>query len=236
MNIHLRKFSNLYKIEEMDSIKEALIINFYSHKLHVEDTCNLLYPSDGMMGLCEDIISCILNVECEEIVRIIKKIGSVFEILHGDVPQFSSLDDCAYKVPLLVKDCGINDLSYSQLGFMLRTQPRNESADTKYGENQSKTAAQMGLCTVRNARIYPSYLGVAFCSLDKELQLKLLPKLILFIPYIYNQFATNAKYEDIIASVTFLSQSTQKRRLSSIWSLINQVNKVLPYEFQIIRY
>ena len=25
----------------MDSIKEALIINYYSHKLHVEDTCNL---------------------------------------------------------------------------------------------------------------------------------------------------------------------------------------------------
>lgn len=220
----------------MDSIKEALIINFYSHKLHVDEICNLQCQPDGMMRLCEDIFSCLLNVECEEIIRVIQKIGFVFEILYGDVPQFSNLEDCVYKVPLLVKDSGIDELSYAQLGFMLRTKPRKEGADTKYGENQSKTAAQMGLCYINKAKIHPSYLGVAYCNLDKELQMKLLPKLILFIPYIFNQFATDAKYEDIIASVSFLSQSTQKRRLTNIWSLINQVNKVLPYEFQIIRY
>lgn len=220
----------------MDSITEALIISFYSHKLHVEDTCNLQYPSDGMIGLCEDIFSCLLNVKCEEIVRVIQKIGPVFEISHGDVPQFSSLEDCVYKVPLLVKDCGIDELCYTQLGFMLRTKPRKEGADMKYGENQSKTAAQMGLCSIKNARIYPSCLGVSYCNLDKESQMDLLPKLIIFIPYIYNQFASNAKYEDIITSVSFLSQSTQKRRLTNIWSLISQVNKVLPYELQIVRY
>ena len=66
--------------------------------------------------------------------------------------------------------------------------------------------------------------------------MKLLPKLILFIPYIFNQYVTNAKYQDIIDSVSFLSHSTQKRRLSNIWSLINQVNNVVPYELQIIRY
>jgi len=220
----------------MDSINEALVISFYSHKLHVEDTCNLQYPSDGMIGLCEDIFSCLLNVECEEIVRVIQEIGIIFKILHGDVPQFSCLEDCVYKVPLLVKDCGIDNLTYTQLGFMLRTKPRKDGADMKYGENQSKTAAQMGLCSINNAKIHPSYLGIAYCNLDKESQKKLLPKLILFIPYIFNQFAANAKFEDIITSVSFLSPSTQKRRLTNIWSLISQVNKVLPYELQINRY
>ena len=143
----------------MDSIKEALIISFYSHKLHVEDTCNLQCPSKGIMDLCEDIFSCLLNVECNEIVRLIQQMGVSFEISHGDVPQFSSLEDCVCKVPLLVKDCGIEDLTYTQIGFMLRTKPRKEGADMKYGENQSKTAAQMGLCSIKNARIYPSYLG-----------------------------------------------------------------------------
>ena len=220
----------------MDSIKEAMIINFYSHKLHVDETCNLRFPSDGMMGLCEDIITCLLDVECEDVIRVIKKIEVVFDISHGDVPQFSSLEDCVYKVPLLVKDCGIDEISYTQMGFMLRTQPRKDGADMKYGENQSKTAAQMGLCSINNAKIHPSYFGVAYCNLDKESQIKLLPKLILFIPYIFNQFASNAKYDDIIASISFLSPSTQKRRLSNIWSLISQVNKVLPYELQINRY
>lgn len=220
----------------MDYINEALIISFYSHKLHVDAMCNLNCPSDGMMELCENIFSCLLNVESEEIIRIFQKIGLVFEISHGDVPQFSNLEDCVFRVPLIVKDCGIDELSYTQLGFMLRTKPRKEGADMKYGENQSKTAAQMGLCSINHSRILPSYLGVAYCNLDKELQMRLLPKLILFIPYIFNQYATNAKYEDIIASVSFLSQSTQKRRLTNIWSLINHVNKVLPYELQIIRY
>lgn len=220
----------------MDSIKEALICGFYSHKLHVEDTCNLQCLSVGMMGLCEDIFSCLLGVECEKIIRVIQKIGIAFEISHGDVPQFSSLDDCVYKVPFLVKDCGIDELTYTQLGFMLRTKPRKEGADMKYGENHSKTAAQMGLCSIKDARIFPSYLGVAFCNLDREMQMKLMPKLVLFIPYIFNQFATNAKYADIIDSVSFLSKSTQKRRLTNIWSLISQVNKILPYELQIIRY
>lgn len=220
----------------MDSIKEALIISFYSHKLHIEEICNLQYLSEGMMGLCDDILSCLLNIGCEDIIRIIKKVGHIFEISHGDVPQFSSLEDSVFRVPSLVKDCGIENLTFAQLGFMLRTKPRKDGADTKYGENQSKTAAQMGLCSINKARIYPSYFGVAFCNLDKESQMKLLPKLVLFIPFIFNMFATNAKYEDIITSVSFLSQSTQKRRLSNIWSLINQVNKNIPYELQIIRY
>lgn len=220
----------------MEPIKEALIIAFYSHKLHVEDMCDLPCPSECIVGLCKDLISSLQEVECKEIIRLIQKTGIHFDISHGDVPQFSNLDDCVYKVPYLVKDCGIEDLTYRQLGFMLSTRPRKEGADMKYGENQAKTAAQMGLCSIINSRIYPSYLGVAFCNLDKEVQMKILPKLILFIPYIFNQYATNANYEDIISSVSFLSLSTQKRRLTNIWSLISQVNKVLPYELQIVRY
>lgn len=220
----------------MDSIKEALILAFYSHKLHVEDVCNLKCPSASTMELCKEIISCLLEVECEDIIHVIQNAGINFDISHGDVPQFSSLDDCVFRVPLLVRDCGLDDITYVQLGFMLRTKPRKEGADMKYGENQSKTAAQMGLCSIINARIYPSHLGVAFCKLDKEKQKNLLPKLILFIPYIFNQFATQAKYDDIMASVSFLSESTQRRRLTNVWSLITQVNKVLPYELQIIRY
>ena len=220
----------------MNQIDEALLLSFYAHKLHVEDICNLQSPSQSMMDMCNDIFACLLKVGCSDLVRLIQGTDIRFEISHGDVPQFSCLEDCVFKVPLVAIDCGIEDLTYTQMGFMLREHPRKEGADMKYGENHAKTAAQMGLCSIKNARIYPSHLGVAFCDLDKEIQLRLLPKLILFIPYIFNQFASVAKYEDIIKSVSFLSLSTQKRRLSNIWSLISQVNKVLPYELQIIRY
>lgn len=220
----------------MDYFKEALIKDFYSRKLHLEDMCDFNSPSERCLSLCEDIFSCLIQLDCQEIIRVIQSAGIIYEISSGDIPQFSNFDDCVYKVPILVRDCGIHDLTFTQLGFMLRTKPRKVGADTKYGENHSKTSAHMGLCSIVNGRIFPSYLGMSFCKLCKEKQKKLLPKLVLFIPFIFNLFATSAKYDDVINSVSFLSVSTQKRRLTNIWFLIAQVNKVLPYELQIIRY
>lgn len=220
----------------MDSIKEAYLSAFYSHESQVESKCNLQCPSEELIRVSNHIISYLIEVDCQEIIKIIKDKGGDFGILPGDVPQFSSFNDCVYKVPILVRDCGLEDLTYTRLGFMLRTKPRKDGADMKYGENHSKTAAQMGLCSITNSRISPSYLGLSFCNLDRATQSKLLPKLILFIPYIQNQFASGASYEEILGSVSFLSESTQKRRLSNIWYLITEVNKVLPYELQIIRY
>ncbi len=220
----------------MDSKTEEYISAFYSHKLHIEDKCNLHCPSAELMRECEWIITCLLEVGCQEIIQFIRKSGICFDISYGDVPQFSNFEDCVYKVPQIIRDCGIDGISYNQMGYMLRTKPRKEGADTKYGENHSKTAAQMGLCSIVYSRIYASHLGVAFGNLEKENQINLIPKLVLFIPYILNLFASNAKYFDVLNSVSFLSESTQKRRLTNIWSLINIVNKNLPYEFQIIRY
>lgn len=221
----------------MKPIEEALLMAFYSHRLHVEDVCkNIEHPSSAMLKLCEDLFSLLLNTDSNELVDAICKYGFRFDISTSDVPQFSSLEDCVYKVPFLVQNCGIEDITYTQMGYMLRTKPRKEGADLKYGENHSKTAAQMGLCAISKCRVYPSYLGIAFQKLTKEEQRLLTPKIILFIPYIYNQYASKATHETIMESVSILKESTQKRRLSNIWSLVNQVNAILPYELQIIRY
>lgn len=220
----------------MDSVKETYIAAFYSHKLQVQQKCDLQSPSEELMKESDYIMSCLLEEECIDIIQVLKKYEFNFHISAGDIPQFSNLDDCFYKVPYLIRECGLNGITFSQLGFMLRRKPRKEGADTKYGENHAKTAAQMGLCSIKSSRIYPSHLGVAFCNLEGDKQKKLLPKFILFIPYILKLFVSSAKYEDVIGSVSFLSESTQKRRLTNIWSLINHINKQLPYELQIIRY
>lgn len=221
----------------MTPIEEALVIAFYSHKLHVEDMSKeYLRPSSAMMTVCNDLFSILLNTECAELIFAIRKYNCRFQITTSEIPQFSSLGDCVFKVPELVQECGIEDLTYAQMGFMLRVKPRKEGADMKYGENHAKTAAQMGFCVIRNCRIYPSYLGMAFRELDKEKQEQLVPKLILFMPYILNQYASNASYHDINNSLSMLTESTRKRRLSNIWKLIDVVNKNLPYELQIIRY
>lgn len=221
----------------MKPVEEALLMAFYSHSLHVEDVCtDVEHPSSAMLKLCEDLFSLLLNTSCHELINLFCKYGFQFVIKTSDVPQFSSFEDCVYKVPFLVQNCGIEDLTYTQIGFMLRKKPRKEGADLKYGENHAKTAAQMGLCAISKCRVYPSFLGISFLKLTNEEQRLLQPKMILFIPYIYNQYASKATYENIMESVSILKESTQKRRLSNIWSLVNQVNAILPYELQIIRY
>lgn len=221
----------------MTRTDEALLTAFYSHKLHVEDVCESLETkSDGMMQVCKELLSILLNTECHEIINVLRKCGFLFPLKASDVPQFSSLADSVFKVPVLVKDCGIENLSYTQMGFMLRVKPRKEGADMKYGENHAKTAAQMGLCAIRHCRIYPSYLGIAFIDLNNGEQEQIISKLILFMPYMFNQYASSATYHDIIDSLSMLTESTRKRRLSNIWKLIDVVNKDLPYELQIIRY
>lgn len=221
----------------MTQTEEALLIAFYSHRLHVEGVCKSVeIPSDGMMQTCNELLLILQNTECHEIIKVLRKCDFLFPLKASDIPQFSNLEDSVFKVPVLVRDCGMEELSYTQMGFMLRVRPRKEGADMKYGENHAKTAAQMGLCAIRNCRIYSSYLGIAFNGLCKFEQELLIPKLVLFIPYIFNQYASKATYHEIIASLSMLKESTRKRRLSNIWKLIDIVNRELPYELQIIRY
>jgi len=216
---------------------EALLSAFYLHKIHVEDSClNEQFAEGGMENLCNDLFSILLETECHDIIDMIRKLEFTFNIGTSDIPQFSNLMDSIFKVPVLVRDCGIEDLSFTQLGFMLRVKPRKEGADFKYGENHAKTAAQMGLCSIVKSKIYSSYLGLAFNKLDIKTKEQIYPKLILFVPYIFNLYATSADYDSINKSVSILADSTQQRRLTNIWTLINHVNSQLPYELQIIRY
>lgn len=221
----------------MNPIDEALVATFYSHKLHVEDACtNPLCTSEAMMKTCDDLIHILLNTDCDDLIKVIRKYGISFTIDKSDIPQYSSLEDCVYQVPEIVQDCGIENISYTQMGFMLRVKPRKDGADSKYGENHAKTASQMGLCAVEKCSISSSYLGISYNKRTRTEQENLVPKLVLFIPLICNLFASNASYIDVNESLSILKESTQKRRLPNVWRLINKVNKVLPNEFQIIRY
>lgn len=214
-----------------------LLSSFYTHQLHVEDPCvDLLHIPNAMQELCGNVITALLETDCREIVALIKGLDFRFSIKKADIPQFSCLNDSFAKVPFLVRDCGIDDITYLQMGFMLGSGPRKDGADRKYGENHAKTAAQMGLCSIRQKRIYSSFLGLKFTSLPIEKREKLYPKLALFMPLMFNVFANDAGADYVDESVKILSLSTQKRRLPNVWTLINVINTKLPYELQVNRY
>ena len=216
----------------MDNNRTIQLLSlFYAHKLHVNEACKTPEtPSDAMMNLCHDIIDGLKSVYAHDIIEILKQDHEAFDIEAADIPQFSDFDMCAYRTPYLVLASRQKDISYAQMGFMLLRSPKKEGAYFKYGENQAKTAAQIGLCHVKRGKINASYLGLAFCALTQEEQKKILPKLLLFVPIVQNYFVADRSQELIDSYFSSLSESTQKRRIGNVRTLIQIVEKQLEDE------
>ena len=84
--------------------------------------------------------------KCSEILKIIKDGFEPAKIDKKDISQFSDFRDAYYTVPYMLQNCGLKDVDYSKMGYMLRAEKRKDVADKKYGEIHMKTAAQLGLC------------------------------------------------------------------------------------------
>lgn len=224
-------------IQEQKNITSAeakLILLFYANQLHVTE--RFVHEGEAMQNLCKDLLSALERIPLTDLIQILEFDSPSFQIKPADIPQFSSIEDCVYKVPHLILVSQIEEITYGQMGYLLRTEPRTDIADLKYGENHAKVAAQLGLCFIQKHKVYPSCLGVAFDNLSAKSKTAILPKLILFIPFIQNIFVNQMTSNDIDSQLSILSDSTRRRRLPNVWTLINKVNEHLPYELQIIRY
>lgn len=220
----------------MTNESRHLLSLFYGHRLHVEDACdNVDAPSVPMLALSQEILNTLIKEDINDIVRFLQSESKSFAISKRDVPQFSSIEDSAYRVPSIVEGCHVEDLTYTQMGFMLRTTPRTDVADHKYGENHAKTAVMLGLCAIIKHKVFVSYLGICFNKLGHEAKKKVLPKIVLFIPFIQNLFTQRANAAQVDLAMGMLAETTKRRRTSNVWTLIEIVNKNLKYEFQIHR-
>lgn len=202
---------------------------FYDHTI---DPANI---SAGMSlflvteeQVCQTILKLLLTHDCSTLLEIISSDYKPFGITQADICQYSSLDDCYYRVIDLAIRSRIEGITWEKMGFLLRSKPRSKVADTKYGENHGKTAVQMGLCSMdKQHRFWPTTLGVVFNQLDKEEKANLLPKLCLYIPIFQNYCMCGMNDEVITAYFSILSESTQKRRKPNIYRIINIIKDSL---------
>ena len=210
----------------------AQLLNlFYSHKLHIDEVCKTPEkPSGAMLNLCNDILCSLGSISIHDIIDCLKRDYSPFEIGTSDIPQFSDIERCAFRTPYLVLASGQKDISFTQMGFMLLRSPKKDEAYRKYGENQAKTAAQMGLCSISGTKINASYLGITYSRLTEEDQKRLLPKLILYVPIIQNYFIGGQKQQLIDSYFESVAESTKIRRGASVKTLIQIVEKQLEDE------
>lgn len=174
---------------------------------------------------CELLLKVLQRHSCAEILDLIKDESVMFDIDKKDIPQFSDFNDAYYKVPFVLANCGLQDVDYLKMGYMLRSEKRKEVADKKYGENHIKTAAQMGLCSFAKCRANTSTLGNLFIKLPEKERIDLLPKLCLYIPFIHNYFKQGGTDEVREEMLSILSVTTQNRRRSNINTIIETIKK-----------
>lgn len=218
-----------------DIIKQSgvgLVSLFYEHFFPAGERC----LNDGEscvipMGMCDVVLKYLRMYSVPEIINIIQEKQKEFDITPSDIPQFSNYEDAVYKVPYLTVASGLTDISFTQMGFMLINTPKKDGAYMKYGENHAKMAAQMGLCNVQKGKINLSYFGCLYSKLSKEEQAEMVPKLLLYMPLIHNFFASGMDKDLLNKYFSTLSESTQKRRMSNVRTIINYVGKYIDYEF-----
>lgn len=176
---------------------------------------------------CTLLLEVLQRHSCAEILSLIKEGDDLFEIDKKDIPQFSDFKDAYYKVPYMLANCGTKDVDYNEMGYMLRNENRKEVADKKYGENHIKTAALMGLCSFKKCRANTSTLGNLFIKLSEKERENILPKICLYIPFLYNYFKKGGTDEVREEMLSVLSVTTQNRRRSNVNTIIDTIKKAL---------
>ena len=201
--------------------ERALLKAFYTH------TDASLLEDESKSALLLEVLK---KHKCSEILKIIADGFEPAEVDKKDISQFSDFKDAYYTIPFMLQNCGIKDVDYSKMGYMLREEKRKEIADKKYGENHMKTAAQLGLCRFEKCRANANALGSQFIKLSEADRRNILPKLCLFIPFIQNYFMAGATDEVRDKILSILSHTTQVRRRPNVNTIIQTVKESIDYE------
>lgn len=202
---------------------------FYRHELPLNEITKSL-PTTVLTDsqIYEIVIRILLKTPSSSIISILELESQDFEIQKADICQYSSFDDCYYRVINLAIRSGIEGISWDRMGFLLRTKPRSKVADTKYGENHGKTAVQLGLCQMdKSHHFWPTDFGMCFDKMPKEDKDALRSKLCLYIPIIQNYFVSGMDDHLLNSYFDLLTESTQKRRRPNVAKIINIVKKSL---------
>lgn len=140
-----------------------------------------------------------------------------------DITQSSSFSACEIEMCnalLFVDNPGLNYLEIGKLFPEYVSRP-NDIAFRKYGENQIKTSAHLGLAYEYYKYWYLSCLGYIYPRLTEKIRNKLLARTILRTP-LYNRMMVDLCFKNIETTKYMgkLSHATQLRREGSVYRLL----------------
>lgn len=196
------------------------IKDFFSKKFETESTKLLLdTPSYFSAGAMEDYVYKVCRHPLDDFIQYRFKNPINAEITSKDITQLSSIEDCTInmcKMMLLGENRGYSLSEIATELHMDNTYKNNYVALTKYGENQVKTASQLGLCFYKDELWYLTSLGVVFPKFQETIQNKIISICLLRDPF-YSKVICSICQKDtcLLDFMGILSESTKKRRASS---------------------
>ena len=199
--------------------------DFYSKKF--EDESNEILLNERWLfseKAMEDYVIQITNISISDYISYCENLPSIPNYTSKDITQLSSLYDCTLGMCKALKEVD-HGLSFTEIATKLHDgqyYKYNSGALTKYGENQVKTASQLGLTICIKDLWYLSSIGHIFPNLAGDIQNKYFSICLLRDPFYSRVLCSMYKQETNLPNyMTILSETTQKRRLSSCKQLIN---------------
>lgn len=176
-----------------------------------------------------DYIDSLCNIPFKEFFDYCASVGVNRDYSSFNITQISSFQDCTVNLCKLLSEEGDPGLSAAEMGRVLTAgdaKVRDLGALTKYGENHSKAAYQLGLVQVLFDTWYLSCYGKVFCDLEAEVQQHFMARALIRDPF-YQTILFDRLQEDVnlMTYTSCLKFSTQLRRSPSVKWLMSICDK-----------
>lgn len=189
------------------------------NKMMLEDR-EYSVPKDGVFSYVVEVI----GVPYEEYIKYITNHLPSKNIESRNLTQSSSFVSCEIdmvRALLSVDNPGLTAMEVGEL-FPEKVGKPNRVSLTKYGENQSKTAEQLGLTFEYYKHWYLNCIGYVYEELNGSERQSLLARTLLRDP-LYHRIIADLQYQDVdlVTYMAALSDETKLRRYESIATLVD---------------
>ena len=184
------------------------------------DDIDYIVPKDRIL----EYINKIIDIPYTDFITYLKDTPNNQEIDSSHITQCSSFTACeSYLCKALIRENNLG-FEYEEIGILLSEfiSSNKSCALRKYGENQIKTASQLGLAFEYYNHWYLNCLGYVYMDLDQERRTSLLARTLLRDP-LYAKILTDITQRDVYLKsyMGFLSTTTINRRIPSICKLLS---------------
>lgn len=206
-------------IKHWEYIKRFMTRSFEkSVDCYLLDDKNYVIPKQKL----HEYIDCVLSIPYSEYIEYIKGNKGIIE--DDQLTQSSNFSACSTEMCAAIESKGNPGLRFIDIGqlFPQYIKQRNDTAFRKYGENQVKTSAQLGLTFEYYDYWYLTCVGYVYNELNQRQQEALLARTILRIP-LYQDLILRLLEGDVFLTdyMKQIAPSTQGRRSGSIMRLLN---------------